>query len=147
MDVLTPGGWQICLLPKCAKCKKTGKNPMEMDECPICNFDDEGDICVPKLCEEYVEEEMDDIEIMKTAIKTFGPQLQTVVAIEEMSELQKELTKFLRGNGKKKHLTEEVADALIMITQIQIIYGIGDEDVREVMDYKLNRLRERVQNV
>lgn len=90
---------------------------------------------------------MDDIEIMKTAIKTFGPQLQTVVAIEEMSELQKELTKFLRGNGKKKHLTEEVADALIMITQIQIIYGIGDEDVREVMDYKLNRLRERVQNV
>ena len=89
---------------------------------------------------------MDDIEIMKTAIKTFGPQLQTVVAIEEMSELQKELTKFLRGNGKKKHLTEEVADALIMITQIQIIYGIGDEDVREVMDYKLNRLRERVQN-
>ena len=90
---------------------------------------------------------MDDIEIMKSAIKTFGPQLQTVVAIEEMSELQKELTKFLRGNGKKKHLTEEVADALIMITQIQIIYGIGDEDVREVMDYKLNRLRERVQNV
>ena len=89
---------------------------------------------------------MDDIEIMKTAIKTFGPQLQTVVAIEEMSELQKELTKFLRGNGKKKHLTEEVADALIMITQIQIIHGIGDEDVREVMDYKLNRLRERVQN-
>ena len=90
---------------------------------------------------------MDDIEIMKSAIKTFGPQLQTVVAIEEMSELQKELTKFLRGNGKKKNLTEEVADALIMITQIQIIYGIGDEDVREVMDYKLNRLRERVQNV
>lgn len=90
---------------------------------------------------------MDDIEIMKSAIKTFGPQLQTVVAIEEMSELQKELTKFLRGNGKKKHLTEEVADALIMITQIQIIYGIGDEDVREVMDYKLNRLRERMQNV
>lgn len=90
---------------------------------------------------------MDDIEIMKTAIKAFGPKLQTVVAIEEMSELQKELTKFLRGNGKKKHLTEEVADALIMITQVQIIYGIGDEDVREVMDYKLNRLRERVQNV
>lgn len=90
---------------------------------------------------------MEDIEIMKSAIKTFGPQLQTVVAIEEMSELQKELTKFLRGNGKKKHLTEEVADALIMISQIQIIYGIGDEDVREVMDYKLNRLRERVQNV
>lgn len=89
---------------------------------------------------------MDDIEIMKTAIKTFGPQLQTVVAIEEMSELQKELTKFLRGNGKKKNLTEEVADALIMITQVQIIYGIGDEDVREVMDYKLNRLRERVKN-
>ena len=89
---------------------------------------------------------MDDIEIMKTAIKTFGPQLQTVVAVEEMSELQKELTKFLRGNGKKKNLTEEVADALIMITQVQIIYGIGDEDVREVMDYKLNRLRERVKN-
>lgn len=56
MDVLTVGGWNLCLLPVCAKCKITDKNPMEMDECPICNFDDDGDICVPGLCEEYTEE-------------------------------------------------------------------------------------------
>lgn len=94
----------------------------------------------------YQQEEvkMDDINVMKTAIDTYGPRLQTVVAIEELSELQKELTKFLRGRGNKKHLTEEMADVLIMVTQLQLIYHVGDEDIREVMDYKLKRLEERI---
>lgn len=86
----------------------------------------------------------EEIEVMESAIDFYGIQLQTVVAIEEMSELQKELTKFLRGKGNKEALTEEVADALIMITQIQLMYKISDEDIKEVMDFKLNRLKERM---
>lgn len=88
----------------------------------------------------------DEIEIMRSAIRKNGRAMQTVVAIEEMSELQKELTKYIRGKGNKEALTEEVADALIMITQIQLMYQICDEDVRKVMDFKLNRLKERIEN-
>ena len=103
-------------------------------------------MCHIDLFSDYQQEEvkMDDINVMKTAIDTYGPRLQTVVAIEELSELQKELTKFLRGGGNKKHLTEEMADVLIMVTQLQLIYHVGDEDIREVMDYKLKRLEERI---
>lgn len=86
----------------------------------------------------------DEIEIMQEAIKKYGIAMQTVVSIEEMSELTKELTKLLRGKGSKKALTEEVADVLIMITQIQLMFGICDEDVKEVMDSKLKRLKERM---
>jgi len=88
----------------------------------------------------------EEIEIMRAAIRKNGKAMQTVVAIEELSELQKELTKYIRGKGNKEALTEEVADALIMITQIQLMYHICDEDVRKVMDFKLNRLKERMES-
>lgn len=103
-------------------------------------------MCHIDLFGNYQQEEvkMDDINVMKSAIDNYGPRLQTVVAIEELSELQKELTKFLRGGGNKKNLTEEMADVLIMVTQLQLIYHVGDEDIREVMDYKLKRLEERI---
>ena len=58
----------------------------------------------------------EEIEIMRSAIRKNGKVMQTVVAIEEMSELQKELSKFIRGKGNRDNLIEEVADVLIMIT-------------------------------
>lgn len=31
-------------------CRLENKKLKDIDKCPICNFDDEGDICVPNLC-------------------------------------------------------------------------------------------------
>lgn len=88
----------------------------------------------------------EEIEIIRSAIRKNGKAMQTVVAIEEMSELQKELTKYIRGQGSREHLKEEVADVLIMITQIQIMYVLPDEEINEIIDFKLNRLKERIGN-
>ena len=88
----------------------------------------------------------DEIEIMRSAIGKNGRAMQTVVAIEEMSELQKELSKFIRGKGNRENLIEEMADVLIMITQIQLMYHIPDDDVEKAMHFKLNRLKERTQD-
>lgn len=88
----------------------------------------------------------DEIEIMRSAIRKNGKTMQTVVAIEELSELQKELTKHIRGKGNYENLKEEVADALIMITQVQLMYHIPDDEVEKVMHFKLNRLKERMQD-
>ena len=88
----------------------------------------------------------EEIEIMRSAIRKNGKAMQTVVAIEEMSELQKELTKFIRGKGNRDNLIEEVADVLVMITQIQLMYHIPDDEVEKVMRLKLNRLKERMQD-
>ena len=88
----------------------------------------------------------EEIEIMRAAIRKNGKPMQTVVAIEEMSELQKELTKHIRGKGDRENLIEEVADVLIMVTQIQLMYYIPDDEVEKVMHFKLNRLKERMQD-
>ena len=87
----------------------------------------------------------EEIEIMRSAIRKNGKAMQTVVAIEEMSELQKELTKFIRGKGNRENLIEEVADVLVMITQIQLMYHIPDDEVERIMHLKLNRLKERME--
>ena len=86
----------------------------------------------------------EEIETMKDAIRKNGKAMQTVVAIEEMSELQKELSKFIRGKGNRENLIEEVADVLVMITQIQLMYALPDDEVERIMRLKLNRLKERI---
>ena len=51
-------------------------------------------------------------EVYRQARDVFGAQAQLVVALEELSEAQKEICKFLRGKGDPEHLAEEIADAL-----------------------------------
>jgi NTP pyrophosphatase (non-canonical NTP hydrolase) len=91
------------------------------------------------------DEMSEEIEIMRAAIRKNGKAMQTVVAIEEMSELQKELTKYIRGKGNRENLIEEVADVLVMITQIQLMYALPDDEVERIMRLKLNRLKERME--
>lgn len=55
MNIRTTDGIDIHCLPENARCKIACMNPEKMHECPICNFDDYGDECVPELCDEYYE--------------------------------------------------------------------------------------------
>ena len=55
---------------------------------------------------EYIAES----EVLRRALGTYGSVLQIVVTMEEMSELQKELCKNLRGRGSIEHIAEEIAD-------------------------------------
>lgn len=82
-------------------------------------------------------------QVYDRALAKNGAQLQSVVALEELSEAQKEICKCLRGCGNVDHLAEEVADATIMLEQIRMIYGIGDS-VRRYMDAKVQRLEDRL---
>ena len=43
-------------LPPCAWCKVANKDIEDLNHCPLYNFDDDGDICVPSMCEHYTEE-------------------------------------------------------------------------------------------
>ena len=47
----------IYVLPDAARCKCTGKSPLDMDECPQRKFDYLGCECWPGECEEYTEDE------------------------------------------------------------------------------------------
>ena len=68
---------------------------------------------------------------------------QFIVAIEELSELQKELCKLLRNKGKKENIIEEVADVKIMLEQIEYFFNI-DYEVEEQIDKKIERTKERL---
>ena len=63
-----------------------------------------------------------------------------IMAIEELSELQKELSKFLRGKGDHLCIVEEVADVIMCINLIAIICSITDEEINKAINVKIDRL-------
>lgn len=69
---------------------------------------------------------------------------QLIVAVEELSELQKELCKALRGNINKENIIEELADVLIMLDQVKIYFSITSNEVKEIIDKKIERTKERL---
>lgn len=83
------------------------------------------------------------LEVYTKALAHYGEENQLTVALEELSECQKEICKFLRGYGNAGNLAEEVADALIMLEQVVHIFGL-DEMVGQAMDRKINRLENRL---
>lgn len=64
---------------------------------------------------------------------------QIVCAIEELSELQKALTKQLRGMDSKSDILEEMADVYITMFTLRLMLGFDDEIVQKVMYKKIRR--------
>ena len=83
-------------------------------------------------------------KVYEDARTRWGSHNQLVVAIEEMSELQKEICKFFRHEGNAKDLIEEAADVSIMLEQVIFIFDIED-DVKKVMQEKIQRLKRRLE--
>ena len=46
----------------------------------------------------------------------------------------------------KKYIAEEIADIQVMLKQFQYYYGIEDKQIEEIMEYKINRQLERIEN-
>ena len=67
---------------------------------------------------------MKEKEVLEAALSAYGSEIQRVVAIEELSELQKELCKSLRGQTDTQHIAEEIADVQIMLEQMMILYEL-----------------------
>lgn len=90
---------------------------------------------------EYISE----TEVLQRALDTYGSVPQIAMVFEEMSELQKELCKYLRGRGSFEHIAEEIADVEIMLEQMKMLFCCAD-DVRNERRRKVERLKERLDN-
>ena len=88
---------------------------------------------------EYTEQ-----DIFRSAIDTYGAVMQITVTFEEMSELQKELCKYLRGSGSQENIAEEIADVEIMIEQMKMLFNC-EASVLQVREKKVKRLKERME--
>lgn len=90
--------------------------------------------------------ESEQKEILQQFVDAWGEDAEKMMAIEEMSELTKELCKSWRGATSetpesmaenKQNIIEETADVLITVNQIRLMYG--EKEVDDVMDQKLAR--------
>lgn len=90
---------------------------------------------------EYISE----AEVLQRALDTYGSTLQIAMVFEEMSELQKELCKYLRGKCSPASIAEEIADVEIMLEQMKMLFCCTD-DVRNERRRKVERLKERLDN-
>lgn len=82
-------------------------------------------------------------KVYQAALNKWGVELQTMMAVEEMSELTKEICKIKRGKMDLYALADEIADVTIMLEQLREIYGLNDA-VCDHMDAKILRLQSRV---
>ncbi len=96
-----------------------------------------------------------DTDILNKAIDHYGTSTQIDKAIEEMSELTKALLKERYARMTPSHLEaidnvcEELADAVIMLNQLVLIFteryhAFSREDLQKVVNYKIERLKERI---
>ena len=85
----------------------------------------------------------DRLKTYTNALIAYGEKNQCIVAIEELSECQKEICKALRGKGDREHLAEEIADARICLEQMAYFFCMED-DVAEWMASKIMRLDKKL---
>lgn len=84
-------------------------------------------------------------EQLQKIIDHYGHRSQKEMLFEEFAELQKEVCKELRGKGDKQHIAEELADVYIMLQQMQLIYGITDEKIEQIVQDKIERTLDRIE--
>lgn len=79
-------------------------------------------------------------EILEAAIHKYGAGAQIIKACEEFSELTCALTRFLNGQDSRENVIEEMADAFIMLNQLELIF----DDCTGIEIAKLERLEQRI---
>ncbi|MBQ9737901.1 MAG: hypothetical protein IJV75_00090 [Alphaproteobacteria bacterium] len=83
--------------------------------------------------------------VLLQAINQFGIEKQALVAVEEMSELQKELLKYFNRKEENRHLIkEELVDVLITLRQLFLIFNYSEKELNEMAERKLKRLETKL---
>ena len=73
-------------------------------------------------------------------IDTYGIEKQSMVCMEECAELIQAISKRVRkGIVANDNLAEEIADVLICIEQLKMMYSISDSEIEQWIEYKMNR--------
>jgi NTP pyrophosphatase (non-canonical NTP hydrolase) len=80
-------------------------------------------------------------DALNSAVRKWGSSIQADMLIEEMAELTKEVCKYKRGRNNIAEITEEIADVFIMLEQAKIIFSISDNEISDMVDMKMVRLK------
>lgn len=96
-----------------------------------------------------------DKQIIEETLDRYGIERQSLVAMEELSELQKAISKLVRNpeektkplefKGLRHNLIEEMADVLICMDQLIEFYKLDRYDIQSIIDSKQARQRRRLE--
>lgn len=90
---------------------------------------------------------MNKEKIYKAAIHTFGKREQKLMAIEEMSELTKEICKDFRQRNNRECILDEITDVSIMLEQLIMIYDFKPNELSKQKQMKLLRLQRTIETI
>ena len=86
-------------------------------------------------------------EIVKKAVEHRGIETTGIICMEEMeemAELQQQISKYLRGCGDRLCLLEEMADVYICLKYIEKVFEIHPDQILKAIDVKLLREKGRL---
>ena len=96
-----------------------------------------------------------DARINNETMDRYGIERQSLVAMEELSELQKAISKLVRNpeektkslefKGLRNNLIEEMADVIICMDQLKEFYGIDHLDIQDIIQAKQERQAKRLE--
>lgn len=92
-------------------------------------------------------------KIMKEAIEKNGKDNQSVIAMEECSELIKAISKMIRYSSDedsicvfKDNLIEEMADVYIILDELKMMYNVLEFDIEQMIKQKIDREEGRIRD-
>lgn len=77
---------------------------------------------------------------LRKIIDHYGREHQIAKANEELHELIEAIVE-----DDKDHITEEMADVVVMLWQLTIMYDIDELEISKIMKYKINRTIKRIE--
>lgn len=96
-----------------------------------------------------------DARVNDETMDRYGIERQSLVAMEELSELQKAISKLVRNpeektkplefKGLRDNLIEEMADVIICMDQLKEYYKIKASEIQSIIDSKQARQRRRLE--
>lgn len=86
------------------------------------------------------------LTIWRQSIDHYGKRMQSIVCMEECAELIQAISKKLRDpTSPNDHLSEEMADVIICLHQLKLMYGITDKEIHNRVVAKTLRLAKRME--
>lgn len=77
--------------------------------------------------------------VIDHAVEHESPAINCVICMEELAELQQEISKQLRDEGDILGLLEEMADTYICLELLKKMFKFTDDEIHRAIDIKLDR--------
>ena len=96
-----------------------------------------------------------DARINNEIMDRYGIKMQSLVAMEELAEMQKAISKLVRNSeektkslefkGLRHNLIEEMADVIICMDQLKEYYNINHAEIQSIIASKQERQAKRLE--